>query len=535
MCLFYFSVEVVYILGLPMVMDEFQGASAAYRLVDEVPYLDFKPYKTVLGYYLQVPPMLLTVDPWRQMIFVKVSLAMANSLSIFAAARMLARHFRPSAVVLATVVLVSMSTFLERSASLRVDMLTSLLGLFSLLFLLDRRLIISGVLAGISFLISQKGVYFILCAGSALGSYWLLHDRCRRSFVECLQLGTAALAPIIVYLTFWAVVSSAGTVGHEVFVRSQPIVFTQIYEIRYFWLQTITRNPYFWALTMLSLGQLFAFRSRGPVSFRDWILLVYGGGLLGFALWHKQPWPYFFVLVIPTCWVLITSFYDVELRRSRALSNVALGMLILFGICYPAQRFPIVLARDNAMQRSNVSVAHQLLEGEGGGTYLAGLSMLHGHRHVSGGLGWLDARRLQALLIEDQEKLIKNLEGQRLKLVITNYRIRQLPAKLLDYLAENYAPYVGNILLFAPSIEEGKTRKELPFTGRYVLIGPSGVSIEIDGDAHEAGESIQLKEGVHEFAAPQKFRLRLAPEGIDLPTDLLLAGRGILFDDVYGY
>ncbi len=531
-CLFYFGIEVVYILRLPLVMDEFQGASAVHRLFDQVPYLDFKPYKTVLGYYLELPLMLLTDDPWQQIVFVKLGLALATSISIFFAARMLSRHFSTSAVFLATVVLVSMSTFLERSASLRVDMLTSLFGLFSLLFLMDRRLIVSGVLAGVSFLVSQKGVYFIFCAGSALGTHWLLHDRGRRAFVECLRFSASALAPIGAYFAIWAVVASAGIVGHEVFVKNQSIAFTEMYEIRHYWFQTAARNPYFWIVTILSLGQLFVLRHRRPESFRDSILLVYGGLLLGLCLWHKQPWPYFFVLVIPTCWVLIASFYHVEMQNPRGLSSGFLAILILLGVGFPAQRIPVVLARDNALQRSTVSVANQLMHEDE--TYLAGLSILHAHRHAKR-LGWLDARRLNRLSSESPLGLIETLEEERLKLVITNYRIRQLPPALLDYLAGNYMPYVGNILLFAPTIEEGTTHQDLSFAGRYRLVGSAGATIEIDGELLQSGETVQLTEGGHHFVASQPFRLRLSPEGVDLPSDPRLMDKGILFDDVYGY
>ena len=157
LCFVYLGIEFVYIARLPFVMDEFQGASEVYRLMSEIPYVDFKPYKTVLGYYLQLPPMLLSDDPWRQMMLVKQAMALATAGSIFLAARMLLRHFSSLSVFLATLMLVLMSTFLERSASLRVDMLTSLFGLFGLICLLDRRVLAAGVLAGLSFLVSQKG------------------------------------------------------------------------------------------------------------------------------------------------------------------------------------------------------------------------------------------------------------------------------------------------------------------------------------------------------------------------------------------
>ena len=44
----YLALQAVYILRLPLVMDEFQGAHTVFRLTARLPYRDFQPYKTVL-------------------------------------------------------------------------------------------------------------------------------------------------------------------------------------------------------------------------------------------------------------------------------------------------------------------------------------------------------------------------------------------------------------------------------------------------------------------------------------------------------
>ena len=101
-----------------------------------------------------------------------------------------------------------MSTFLERSSVLRVDMLTAWIGLFSLLFLLDRRFVISGALAGLSFLVSQKGLYFNLAAAAALLGQWLLVQRNRQAFLDGIAFACASAATIGGYLVAWAQFSS---------------------------------------------------------------------------------------------------------------------------------------------------------------------------------------------------------------------------------------------------------------------------------------------------------------------------------------
>ena len=58
-CLAYFAIELAYVTRLPLGMDELHGAGAVYKLKSAVPYVDFVPYKNVLGYYVQLPFLLL--------------------------------------------------------------------------------------------------------------------------------------------------------------------------------------------------------------------------------------------------------------------------------------------------------------------------------------------------------------------------------------------------------------------------------------------------------------------------------------------
>ena len=49
----YCALQFLYISHLPLVMDEFDGAYEVYHLRHALPYRDFLPYKTVLGYFVQ--------------------------------------------------------------------------------------------------------------------------------------------------------------------------------------------------------------------------------------------------------------------------------------------------------------------------------------------------------------------------------------------------------------------------------------------------------------------------------------------------
>ena len=82
-CVIYAVIEITYVTGLLLVMDEFQGAYAVTRLSDGIPYRDFMPYKTILGYYIQLPALMLPGDTWSKLMYVKTEMTVINTVAIF--------------------------------------------------------------------------------------------------------------------------------------------------------------------------------------------------------------------------------------------------------------------------------------------------------------------------------------------------------------------------------------------------------------------------------------------------------------------
>ena len=244
--LLYLLIQAVYLSRLPLVMDEFDGANEAYQLLDLTPYKDYRPYKTVLGYYLQLPPLLLTSDPWTGLMLSKFWLALINAAAIFASTLVLASIFSPPAALIGQLLLISVTTFLERSSEIRVDMLTAWFGLASFLLLLQRRWLVAGAVAGASFLVSQKGIYYIVAANAAGGIYWLFESRDRRTFRDLVVMNLAAVSVIAVYIAFWGMFSAPSSVFSAIFLSHGNIVFTQMYDLEQHWVRTLARNPLFY-------------------------------------------------------------------------------------------------------------------------------------------------------------------------------------------------------------------------------------------------------------------------------------------------
>lgn len=532
--LLYFSIQLAYISRLPLVMDEFDGANEAYQLLELTPYKDYRPYKTVLGYYLELPPLLLTSDPWTGVMLSKYWLALINTAAIFAAAWSLFAIFSPPAALAGQLLLVSMTTFLERSSEIRVDMLTAWVGLAGFLLLLKRQWLWAGVVAGLSFLVSQKGVYYILSANAAAGMFWLLEARDRRTFRDLVRLNAGAMAVVAAYVMLWGLVSSPWTVFSTVFLSHGDIAFSQLYQLEDHWARTLGKNPlFYWGAVAGIAGLAFA-RWRGDAGSTHLMAAVYGGVLFALCRWHKQPWPYFFVILIPTLMVVHVAVAEVVLRRGKWLPAAgAIGLLL--GVAWPFSYLPGILERDHRYQRHVIRLAASVLgEGE---TYLAGNDLLYNGRQAPQSLRRLSAPEAAAIRAWPPERvdgLIRDLEAAPPKLIIDDYRVRGLPAALNRYLEPRFARLWSSVLVYAPVVAAGEHEFEIWFDGEYLVESAAATAI-IDGTSIAGGQKIALTRGRHRNDSVAGFRLRLHPAGVAAHADPQMQRRRLLFNRAYDY
>ncbi|MGE0864730.1 MAG: hypothetical protein AB7P34_12600 [Vicinamibacterales bacterium] len=532
--LLYFGIQLAYVLRLPLVMDEFDGANEAYQLLQLTPYKDYQPYKTVLGYYLELPPLLFTTDAWTGLMAGKLWLAALNSAAVFAAALCLSALFSPAAALFGQLLLISMTTFLERSSELRVDMLTAWFGLASFLLLLNRHWLAAGAIAGVSFLVSQKGLYFILSANAAAGVFWLIEARERRTFRDLAVLNAATLAVIALYIGFWGLLSSPWTVFSATFLSHGGIVFSDYYELEGHWARTLTKNPFFYAGAVAGIAGLAAARWRGLAGGTHLMTAVYGGVLFALCRWHRQPWPYFFVILIPTLMVVHVAAAEVVLRYRRGW-RVAGAVALLLGVAWPFTYMPGMLARDNSYQRHVVRLAGAMLgEGE---TYLAGNDLIYNRAQAHPALRRLGAARVEAIRGWPRDRLgalIAELEAARPKLVINDYRMRGLPAPVREYLETRFDPLWSSVQGYAPLVGASEREFDLWFDGEY-RVEPAGGEAVIDGARVAAGTLLTLERGRHRNDSTAALRLRLQPPGLAALADPAMQRRRAMFARAYDY
>lgn len=532
--LLYFGIQLVYILSLPLVMDEFDGANEAYQLLQLTPYQDYRPYKTVLGYYLQLPPLLATSDPWTGLMLGKCWLALINTAAIFAATLTLSTIFSPRAALVGQLLLVSMTTFLERSSELRVDMLTAWFGLAAFLLLLKRRWLWAGVAGGLSFLVSQKGVYYLLSANAAAAAFWWFEARDRRTFRDLVLLNAAVVAVLAAYVAAWGLVATQWTVFGATFLSHGSIVFSDFYQLEGHWARTLVKNPFFYWGALASIAGLALARWRGLVGGTHLMTAVYAGVLFALCRWHKQPWPYFFVILIPTLMVVHVTAAEVVLRYRRWL-RVAGVIALLLGVVWPFTYMPGIIAHDNSYQRHVIRLAGAMLNT--GETYLAGNDLIYNRHQALPALRRLSAPHAEAIRAWPQARvagLIADLDAARPKLIVDDYRMRGLPAPVRAYFATRFDRLWSSVQGYAPLVGPAERNFEVWFDGEYRVEPAQGDAV-IDGARVAPGSMLTLRAGRHRNDSAAAVRLRLQPRGFEAHADPAMKRRRNMFTRAYDY
>jgi hypothetical protein len=533
----YLSLQMIYVARLPLVMDEFAGAREAYRVAHGVPYRDFLPYKTVIGYAIQAVPAHLAETTWSRLMAIKIEIVLINAAMLAIVGVWLSRRYRAPAVLFALAVIICSSTFLERSSELRVDLLTAWAGVVSLLALMDGKPALAGAFAAISFGISQKAALFIMASDISLLALCAQPDRRRSSVKMLVTFNATVLAGIALYVVAWSAVSDLDVVMRQVFGVARDVASITVYSIRWhYWRQVLVRNPAMVAVTAAALWQFGRRIVLGQSTAREMVLAVYAVSMLALAASYAQPWPYFFMILWPTLLVVMVAWMDIaSATPAGSIRTAGILTLLAAGVLYPLMRIPVVMKRDNAYQRHTVDVAESLLQS--GETYLAATPLLADREQAVERLAWVDAAGIAQLRRDPPAKMreiVTALERHPPKIVIGNYRIYGLPAPIRDWIMARYLRLTASVFTYAPSIAAGSNGVELAYGGRYRVETESLVAT-IDDQPRRHGAFLELSKGRHGVSSDREVRLRLVPIDIENQMDPRFLAEQDLFPNVYDY
>ncbi|HEX4045361.1 MAG TPA: hypothetical protein VHZ76_06835 [Gammaproteobacteria bacterium] len=325
LCLSYLAFELFFNAYAIISVDEFWFAHRAYQYRTGLPYHDFAPYKTVLGYYLLLIPMLFAkIDILSMLITMKNTIAACNILILASGAIWLKRFFAPTAILVSLTLLLASDIVLFYSTNIRVDLFGYWFGFFSLLCLLQKRYLLAGVLLGLGFCTTQKAIWYLFASNCALAAQWLLITRDRNTFWNTVYFNLSAATVILLYLIGWSLATNWQTVIDSVFFEASAMYQLAWYEkARYlFWNVTLLHNPLLfllWPLTLISLcvkDQQYSARL---------FVTLYASVILCCLIPYKQIFPYYMQVTIPIFFVLYVAFFNwlVNIYQSASFQFIA--------------------------------------------------------------------------------------------------------------------------------------------------------------------------------------------------------------------
>jgi hypothetical protein len=522
-CLAYFGVEVYYITHSIFSVDDFWLAYHTYHFKSALPYRDFSPYKTVLGYYLMLLPMLVTHGTVATLLAVKMFLALINTLCLALTGCWLKRIFSPTAALFALAMLVSAFCFLAFSPEIRVDLLAYWLCLFSLLFVFEEKWLAAGFSIGVALLISQKASWSLLamdCALLASGGTRMLRPFFKVNGMMLVLLG--------LYILLWSGVAGISTVLKSIFYEAYLIANLSDYQsaIADFWKTTVARNLFLFLSGGFGLLCLLLPPQRLPRAPRVFII-TYAVIMAAFFFTYQQPFAYHLLVVMPALLLLSVVLCDwVFAVFTQPPARWVFALSLIAGNMSFASATYLFIAQDNHYQRNMLGLAEQLLQ-DPEENYVAGVPLIYSKASIIPGLTHLTVPQLKYLYQPDianrklmleslylsatsQSEVLSAIRDAPIKFYINNNRMQALPPALKNFLAQEYQHFWGSIYLYAPTVPAGEQGLVLKFGGYYKVKAADVVAI--DGKFYPPGTIATLHPGNHLSVANSSYRLQLVPE-----------------------
>jgi hypothetical protein len=424
-------------------------------------------------------------------------LACATLAIIYACARALGNDRLRSLVII--LVLLSFSNFMERIFRTIAEPLAVFFAAAALLVVLRgradqaRTVVIAGLLSGLSFLATQKAVYFNVALGLGLVADAMLArrfgDGLKRGaglvlgwllaiVAYCFVFGGMDPVPIAKNLFFGPV--EVATKGGEVYTN-----------LRHFVWQTLTRNAVLYAFCFI--GMLLALLRVTRLDERQRIALIFTMVVTALVFAHNQPWPYVFIMALPfmALWSLTLLDRIAGNRLFMLTGWVALGIPI--AISYVKN--VTYLEYENAAQLELVARAEKLVGPND--RYFDAVGMLPNRMEPS--TLWLGRAEILKTLREGKKsEAYRILAYSPPKIILWSYRMDAIEPVVRPLIQNSYVQIAPNLRVAGRRLKPGEpVTFDAPIPGTYALYSAAGKplrgKVEIDGA--EVDSPVSLSRG----------------------------------------
>lgn len=441
-------------------------------------------------------------------------LALGTLAIIYGCARALGEDRLRALLIL--LVLLSFSNFMERIFRTRAEPLAVFFAAAALLVILRgqadraRTIVAAGILSGLSFLATQKAVYFNVALGLALVADAALAKRFAAGVARGAWLIAGWLVPVAAYCFIFGGAEPLAVARHLVFGPVE--VATQAAAVygglRQYVVQTLARNILLHLFCFA--GLILAWSRVRKLDEQRRIALVFTTVITGLVFVHDQPWPYVFVMALPFLSLWSLAVFQSwrgntgKVRLAWAVLAAAIGVSFVKNALY--------LRHDNRDQLELVARAESLIAPDE--TYFDGVGMLPNRPEPT--TLWLDRMYVLRTLREGP-----NSEAYRVfaetppKIVLWSYRMDAIEPVVGPLIRDSYVRVAPNVRMAGRRLALGRTVDfDVPRAGTYALYNAAGARldgrVEIDGALVEP--PLELRPG------PTKVALRAgAAEALLLP------------------
>ena len=533
--LIYFLIECIYVYYNAMTMDDLWLTYHNLEYLHHLPYRDFPPYKTVLGYYLLLPPLMIYSDTTgiAPFIHMKLWLVCLNTFGLASLSLWMQKFYSTRAIFLTMVFVIFSHVFIFSSPEVCVDFLSFLFASAGVFLIYENRFFKSGLCIGLGFCICQKIIWFLLATQCAFAMQWFFQERNGAYFKKVLHFHIGFCLILLTYIGFWVAISDLHTVLQSIFIEPYLLNSTH-YNLNFFPLRylNITNHLYWMVIIPFSIYYLWRYAKPRPI-----FEITYAVVICFFILSSKMPFNYIFMAFIPMMCILIPKTIMVmdEHQYLKFLDRdlgIMASMLLLFqAFCFHHLIIPKRVIIDGQFQAYMMQMANEILEPSD--EYLAGNFLLLQKKQGVSGIRHLDGpvlvyvyhqspnlypiMKLKSLYYAptSTSKIIADIQKNPVKLYIDNNRFHYVAKMIKPFLHQQYQHFWGSIFLYAPVVNAGKQDIHIKFTGIYRI--QSSTPIQLNGHEYAPHTTIQLHKSHYQSNASSPYRLALVPQSLKTP------------------
>lgn len=406
-------------------------------------------------------------------------LACATLVMIYACARTLGEGRLRSFVIL--LLLLSFSNFIERVFRTIAEPLAVFFAVGALLVVLHRRadrpltILAAGILCGLSFLTTQKAVYFDVALGVALIADAAIARRLRAAINRGAWLVLGWIIPVAGYCVLFGGTDPVPVARNLLFGPTAVVsssIAAEYGGLRQYVLQTLLRNLVLYAFCFA--GMIMELWRIGRLDERRRIALVFSVVITVLVFAHNQPWPYVFIMALPfmSLWALVPLDRIASEPKYVRLAVLALAFSVLVSLVRNLQYLQI----DNSRQLALVARAESTLHP--GEVYFDGIGMVPNGPEPS--TLWLDRHYVLKTLSEGPRSDAYRIFAERPpKIILWSYRMTAIDPVVGSLIRDSYVQVAPNLRVAGRRLVRGEpTTFKVPLAARYALYAEDGRAVQ---------------------------------------------------------